>query len=165
MKDVYFAGGCFWGVEHYFSLIKGIINVESGYCQSNIESPTYKQLLNGESSGCECVKITYDENIIDYKKLLQHFFKAIDPTTLNRQGGDVGLSYRSGIYFTSIDEQNQAKQFIKDVQKNYESLIVVEVENLKSYYKAEEYHQDYLVKNPNGYCHINFNIIDKEDLK
>lgn len=165
MKQVYLAGGCFWGVEHYFSLIKGIEDVESGYCQSNIENPTYEQLLSGESTASECVKVTYDESLIDYKTILKHFFKAIDPTTLNRQGGDVGLQYRSGIYYTSEEERDIAKQFINEVQVNYSKPIVVEVEKFVNYYKAEEYHQDYLVKNPNGYCHINFNIIDAEDLK
>ncbi len=165
MKEAYLAGGCFWGVEHYFSLIKGIVDVESGYCQSNIDNPSYQQLINGESTGCECVKVTYDETVITYQELLKHFFKAIDPTTLNRQGPDVGLQYRSGIYYTTDSERQLAEAFIVEVQPNYQSEIVVEVQLLDNYFPAEEYHQDYLVKNPQGYCHINFNIIDKNDLK
>ncbi len=165
MKEIYLAGGCFWGVEHYFSLIKGIGDVESGYCQSNIENPSYEQLIKGESTGCECVKVTYDNSIITYKEILKHFFKAIDPTTLNRQGPDVGMQYRSGIYYQTEEEKNWALDYIKEVEPLYNKPIVVEVESLRNYYKAEEYHQDYLVKNPNGYCHINFNIIDSDDLK
>lgn len=165
MKKAYFAGGCFWGVEHYFSLIKGIEDVKSLYINSDIENPTYEQLCAKQSSATEGVEITYDENIISYDRLLFHLFKAIDPTTLNRQGPDVGTQYRSGIYYTSTEEQLIANKFIEDAQKEYDKLIVVEVEPLDNYYYAEEYHQDYLIKNPNGYCHINFNIIDDIDKK
>ncbi len=165
MKKAYLAGGCFWGVEHYFSLIKGIIDVESGYAQSKIENPTYEQVCSGMTSAAEAVLVTYDESIISYKQILQHFFKAIDPTSLNRQGPDIGSQYRSGIYYLTDEESKIAREVIAESQQDYSKKIVVEVEKFKNYYKAEEHHQDYLVKNPNGYCHINFNIIDEKDLK
>lgn len=165
MKEIYFAGGCFWGVEHYFSLVKGVDSVNAGYAQGNYPNPTYEEVCSGKSTATEAVKIVYDETQTSLKQLLPTFFKAIDPTALNRQAGDIGRQYRSGIYFTDESEESIINEFIDSVKDNYRKPIVVEVQKLDNFYLAEEHHQDYLRKNPTGYCHINFNILDDEERK
>ncbi len=161
MKKAYFAGGCFWGVEHLFSLKDGVIDVVSGYAQSDIPNPTYLDLTKKRCSAVEAVEIKYDESMISYLELLELFSKAVDLTTLNKQGVDIGIQYRSGIYFTDETEKVIAEKFFASLQKTMEKKIVVELEELKNFTKAEEYHQDYIKKNPAAPCHIDFSILEE----
>lgn len=154
MKTIYLAGGCFWGVEHFFSLIKGIVNTKVGYANSNIDKPSYEDLKTHISSAAECVKVDYDETIISLEEILDLFFKIIDPTILDRQGNDVGHQYRTGIYYELGEDKTIIENKIKEIASNYDKEIVTEVLKLDNYYLAEDYHQEYLYKNPNGYCHI-----------
>lgn len=165
MKTLTLAGGCFWGVDAYFRQLKGVIDTKSGYANGNKDNPTYTEVCNGIATHAEAVKITYDPNILNLDKLLEHFFKIIDPTTLNKQGNDRGIQYRSGIYFEDELTQNKALEYIEKEQLKYDKPIVVEVEKLKHFYLAEDYHQDYLQKNPSGYCHIDLGLAKAEEVK
>ncbi len=163
MNEIYLAGGCFWGVEKFVGKINGVTKTEVGYAQSNIENPTYEDVCNARSTASEVVKVVYNDGCLE--KILEKFFLVIDPTSLNKQGPDRGMQYRTGIYCTTKLQEDVAKKFIDLVQKNYNLPIVVEVEPLKNYTRAEEYHQDYLTKNVNGYCHINFANFTDEDFE
>lgn len=154
LKTIYLAGGCFWGLEAYFSLIDGICATEAGYANGNCENPTYEKVCTGATNFAETVKIEYDTDRISLYEILDHFFSIIDPTALNKQAFDIGTQYRSGIYYIDDEEEKIVKDKIAELQINYDRPIVTEVERLKNFYKAEEYHQKYLEKHPGGYCHI-----------
>lgn len=147
-KIIYIAGGCFWGVEKYFQMVRGVVDTECGYANGNIENPKYEDLKQGKATHAETVKITFDDRKISFGKILEHFFELINPFTLNEQGIDHGIQYRSAIFFQTKDEEKEAKSFFDDMQKYFEEKIVVSVEPLLNYYKAEEYHQNYYNKNP-----------------
>lgn len=153
-KTIYLAGGCFWGVEKYLSLIPGVLDTEVGYANGKTEQPTYEQVCSDNTGHAETVKVIYNGNEISLTELLSRFFEVIDPTTLNQQGNDVGIQYRSGIYYKQPEDRNEIMSFISNLQAQYKELIVVEVAPLDNYYPAEDYHQKYLDKNPGGYCHI-----------
>ena len=155
MKEIILAGGCFWGVEEYFRRINGVIETEVCYVNGRTENPTYESICRGNTYFAEAVKIHFDESIIKFEDILINFFEIINPTSLNKQGNDVGSQYRSGIYYQNDADAIIAKNFIITKQKEFDKKIVTEVVPLSSYYKAEDYHQKYLVKNPNGYCHLN----------
>ena len=155
MKKIYLAGGCFWGVEHYFSLIKGVINTTVGYANSDIVNPSYEDLKQHLSSASETVEVIYDENIISLNELLDLFFMIIDPTILDRQGHDIGHQYRTGIYYVDTTDKDIINEYINNIKDKYDEEIVTEVLKLDNFTIAEDYHQDYLIKNPTGYCHIN----------
>lgn len=152
MKHIYLAGGCFWGLEDYFSRINGVEDVVSGYANGNSEDTKYEKV--DETGHAETIDISYDEDSISLRSILLYYFRVIDPTSLNRQGNDMGTQYRTGIYYTDSEELEIINQVVKEKQREYVKPIVVEVEPLKNFILAEEYHQDYLQKNPNGYCHI-----------
>lgn len=154
MKEIVFAGGCFWGVEEYFSRIKGVTKTEVAYANGNIENPTYELVCRTESGFAEAVHIIYDENTVTLEHLLDKFWAIIDPTSLNKQGNDRGTQYRTGIYYSDNDDLERIKSSLEKESKKYTEKIVTEVEPLKNYFPAEEYHQSYLKKNPFGYCHI-----------
>lgn len=154
IKDIYLAGGCFWGTEHFMGLIPGVIDTEVGYANSMVPTPTYKDVCTGATEAAETVKVTYDADAVSLQSLLQLYFKTIDPTSLNRQGGDRGTQYRTGIYYTDALDLPIIEEAISRLQRNYSTHVVIEVMPLKNFYKAEDYHQDYLDKNPGGYCHI-----------
>lgn len=154
MKDIYFAGGCFWGIEEYFSRIEGVTDTEVGYANSKVENPSYELVCSGMTDSAETVKIIYDENIISLEDLLKKLFLVIDPTLLNRQGNDIGSQYRTGIYYNEDEDLEIINSYIDSIKNNYKKDILTEVLRIKNFYPAEEYHQDYLKKNPNGYCHI-----------
>ncbi len=158
MKEIYLAGGCFWGVEEYFSRINGVVDTEVGYANGHTEEPTYKQVCTGITGHTETTYIKYDESKVSLKDLLDRFFRIIDPTLLNRQGGDIGSQYRTGIYYTDEKDIDPIEEVIREKQKDYSKKIVTEVMPLKKYYPAEDYHQDYLKKNPGGYCHIDMSL-------
>lgn len=157
MKEIYLAGGCFWGVEEYLSRIDGVIDTNVGYSNGTKENPSYEQVCSGTTGHTETTLIKYDENILSLEELLNNFWKIINPTSLNRQGPDIGSQYRTGIYYTDEEDLVTINKTLKEHQEKYDSPIVTEVMPLKTYYHAEEYHQDYLKKNPGGYCHIDLN--------
>ena len=157
MKEIYLAGGCFWGVAEYFSRIQGIVETEVGYANGRRENPSYEQVCTGTTGHTETTYVKFDEEIITLEKVLNNFWHIIDPTQLNRQGPDRGTQYRTGIYYTDESDKEVIIKTLEKVKKRYDEPIVTEIEPLKSYFKAEEYHQDYLKKNPNGYCHIDLN--------
>lgn len=154
IKKIYFAGGCFWGVQAYFSLLEGVITTTTGYANGNKENPTYEEVCTGETDFAETVMVEYDSNTIALDILLDHFFGIINPTSLNRQGNDIGTQYRTGIYYIDEADREQIIMKIDAEQRKYPNKIQTEVGRLKNFYEAEEYHQDYLDKNPLGYCHI-----------
>ncbi len=158
MKHIYLAGGCFWGLEAYMAKVVGVIEVFSGYANGNTENPSYEEVCRGNTGHAETVSVGYNPEKIDLETLLTYYFKVIDPTTIDRQGADIGSQYRTGIFFTNQSEEILIQDFINRKQKAYKLPIRVVVEPLKSFYKAEEYHQKYLEKNPRGYCHINLSL-------
>lgn len=163
MKRIVFAGGCFWGVEQYFIRLKGVIKTSVGYVNGNISNPSYEQVCKNEATHAEAVEIYYEGITLDY--LLDQLFRIIDPTSLNKQGNDIGIQYRTGVYYKNIDDKEIIDEYIKNVSKNYESSIVVEVKEETEYYLAEDYHQKYLEKNINGYCHIDLSKASTKELK
>lgn len=158
MREIALAGGCFWGVDEFFSRKEGVISTKSGYSNGHKANPTYEEVCTGTTGHAETVLITYDEEKISLETILLKFFKVIDPTSLNKQGNDIGTQYRTGIYFIHSEDEIVARNFISKMQEKYSKPIVVEVEALRNFYDAEEYHQDYLKKNPRGYCHIDLTI-------
>ncbi len=152
-ETVYLAGGCFWGTEAYFKLIDGVVNTEVGYANGNIENPSYEQVCSGSTNFVETVKVQFDSTKLSLNQLLDAYFKVIDPTLLNKQGPDVGTQYRTGIYYEG-NLESEVTQFLNSKQCEYSKPIVTENKKLENYYSAELYHQDYLDKNPGGYCHI-----------
>lgn len=153
-KEIYLAGGCFWGTEKYLENISGILSTEVGYANGNTEHPTYEEVCRKNTGHAETVKVEYDDSRISLKFLLELYYDVIDPTSVNRQGGDTGSQYRTGIYYIDNNEMATILESIDQLQKKYSSKIAIEVVPLLNYTKAEEYHQKYLTKNPNGYCHI-----------
>ncbi|MGL4687979.1 MAG: peptide-methionine (S)-S-oxide reductase MsrA [Fusobacteriaceae bacterium] len=162
MKTIYLAGGCFWGVENYFHNLKGVIDTEVGYSNSITIEPSYQDVCSGKTQATETCRVTFDETLVSFESILNHFFSIIDPTIINRQGNDIGSQYRTGIYYLETLEETFILNYIKNKQKEFKEKIVTEVLKLKNFYLAEEYHQDYLVKNPNGYCHC---ILEIDKLK
>ena len=162
-KEIYLAGGCFWGVEEYFSRIDGVVDTISGYANGHTQNPTYKQVISQNTGFAETVKVVYDPKAVDLKTLIVQYFKIIDPTVLDRQGNDIGNQYRTGIYFKDKKDLDVILPVIMKEQSKYKKPIVTEVKPLENFYVAEDYHQDYLKKNKDGYCHISFDSL--EDLK
>ncbi len=162
------AGGCFWGVEAFFAKFKGVNATRVGYIDGKKDNPTYEEVCNN-SMHSEVVEITFDNQIITFLELLEYFFLIIDPTSLNKQGNDVGPQYRTGIYYLNDLQKELASDFINKKQKDYDKPIVVEIKKASTFWEAETYHQKYLDKNPSGYCHLNlpklFKNIDKEKIK
>lgn len=154
MREIYFAGGCFWGTEHYFKQIDGVISTDVGYANGVTANPTYEEVYTDTTGHAECVHITYDETRVDLELLVEMFFHSIDPTSLNRQGGDCGTRYRTGIYYTDSADLQLIERVYNRVQESIGEPLAVELQPLECFYSAEEYHQDYLDKNPSGYCHI-----------
>ncbi|HWR38677.1 MAG TPA: peptide-methionine (R)-S-oxide reductase MsrB [Patescibacteria group bacterium] len=157
LKEIYLAGGCFWGTEKYFSLIKGIVETEVGYANGNTENPTYEDVCRKASGHAETVKILYRPYEVSLEFLLSLFYDIIDPVAVNQQGNDIGSQYRTGIYYVDAQDREVIAASVSALQKRYNTPIAIEVMPLQNYYKAEEYHQKYLDKNPNGYCHIGGN--------
>lgn len=154
MKEIYLAGGCFWGTEHYFKQIEGVLETETGFANGNTENPTYEEVYTDTTGYAETVKVVYDETKVSLGFLIDMFFHAIDPTLLNRQGHDEGTRYRTGVYYTDEEELPVIKRIFDDKQKLYNQPIVTEIAPLRNFFPADEYHQDYLDKHPDGYCHL-----------
>ncbi len=154
IRFIYLAGGCFWGVEEYMSRIPGVLDVISGYANGNTENPTYEEVCYKNTGHTETVQVKYDSKIIPLIVLLETYFTIVDPTRSDGQGNDIGSQYRTGIYYIYETDLPVIQKVMKTEQQKYNLPIVTEVLPLKNFYIAEEYHQDYLRKNPKGYCHI-----------
>lgn len=159
-KTIYLAGGCFWGVEAYMQRLPGVIDAVSGYANGQTAHPSYEDVIHG-SGHAETVKVDYDPERISLTDLLRYYFRVIDPTSLNKQGNDRGRQYRTGIYYTNPAEAQTIRAALAAEQRKYSRPIVVEALPLQNFYPAEAYHQDYLAKNPNGYCHIDIRLADQ----
>ena len=155
MKTIYLAGGCFWGTAHLFSLVPGVKNTTAGYANSIVANPTYQEVCTGRTHAAETVKVDYDETQVGLSDLLMLYFRSIDPVSVNRQGGDSGTQYRTGIYYTDESDREVIEVMLATLQRRHSEPIAIEFGPLQNFYPAEEYHQDYLVKNPDGYCHVN----------
>lgn len=154
IEKIVFAGGCFWGTQHFFKRIKGILSAHAGYANSEVADPDYALVCTGKTGAAEAVEVTYDAAAVDLPKLIVAYFSVIDPFAHNRQGNDVGTQYRTGIYYTTDSQRAAALREVDAVARRENKEVAVEVLPLKNFYKAEPNHQDYLEKNPNGYCHI-----------
>ena len=154
IKTIYLAGGCFWGVQHYFDQFDGILKTRVGYANGNSENPEYKDVKAGLTGHAETLEIQYDDKTISLFKILDLYFDIIDPVSINQQGEDIGISYRTGIYYADKTDLKTIQVKYNEIQKKYDAALAVEVEPLKNFYNAEEYHQKYLDKNPGAYCHI-----------
>jgi methionine-S-sulfoxide reductase len=161
MKEIYLAGGCFWGTEKYLSLVKGMLETSVGYANGNTENPSYEDVCRRDTGHAETVKLLYNPALLSLEKLLSLYYEVIDPTSVNRQGADRGTQYRTGIYYTDKADRPVIEASIAKLQKEYTKPIAIEVEPLRNYYPAEEYHQKYLDKNPGGYCHIGQNAFER----
>jgi len=147
------AGGCFWCLEAVYQGVKGVSHVESGYSGGHVQDPTYEQVCEGTTGHAEVVQVTFDPDVIEYREILEILFTIHDPTTLNRQGNDVGTQYRSAIYFATPEQRETARHVIAEMANVWDAPIVTELEPLGPYYKAEDYHQDYFRQHPlQGYC-------------
>ncbi|MBU5437352.1 peptide-methionine (S)-S-oxide reductase MsrA [Tissierella sp. MSJ-40] len=154
MKEIYLAGGCFWGVEEYMSRIDGVVETKVGYANGVSENPSYEEVCTGTTGHAETTYVKFDESVISLESLLNKFWRIIDPTLLNRQGPDIGNQYRTGIYYIDPEDLEIINKTLEEQKQKYNKPIVTEIMALKSFYDAEEYHQKYLKKNPGGYCHI-----------
>lgn len=160
MKEIYLAGGCFWGTEHFFKQIKGVVQTEVGFANGHTVNPTYKEVYTDTTGYAETVRIAYDPQVATLEFLLNMFFKAIDPTSLNKQGHDEGTRYRTGVYFTDEADLPVIRKVFAEQQALLPHPIVVEVEPLRQFYPADESHQDYLDKHPDGYCHLPLELFE-----
>ncbi len=159
LREIYFAGGCFWGVEEYFSRIPGVEETSVGYANGSTNRPDYGSVCSGTTGHAETVFARYDPLKVSLATLVRQFFKIIDPLSVNRQGHDAGTQYRTGIYFSDAADEEELASLMAEEQKKHASPLAVELLPLKKYWPAEEYHQDYLKKNPGGYCHIDFSSL------
>ena len=166
MKTIYLAAGCFWGCQAFYKKMRGIISTNVGYANGNIDNPSYNDLKTGKASHAETVKIEYDEKKISLEKIISYYLEIIDPYAVNHQGGDYGLQYRTAVYYVDEESGKFVKDFLdREERKLGQGKFAIQVEKLNQYFSAEDYHQDYLDKNPTGYCHVNLNLVRKEDLK
>ena len=161
-KTIYLAGGCFWGVQEYYSRLKGVISSVSGYANGTKENPSYQEVKSQIYHHVETVEVRYDDSVISLEKIIEHYLRFVDPYSLNQQGEDKGVQYRSGIYFIDNNDKEVIKNYLDNMLENGYK---IEILPLVNFYKAEEYHQDYLKKNINGYCHINLNLIKNTEKK
>ena len=159
--EIYLAGGCFWGVEGYFKRIEGVKDTTCGYANGKTANPSYEDVCRHNTGHAETVRVLFDTDVINLEDLLIYYFRIIDPVSVNKQGNDVGTQYRTGIYYTDESLLPVIKAAVEREQRKYNEKIAVEVLPLENFYSAEEYHQNYLDKNPNGYCHINLNLANE----
>lgn len=157
MSEIYLAGGCFWGMQKYFDSIPGVVSTEVGYANGKTLNPSYEEVCKKDTGHAETVKVVYDGEKLSLRFLLGLYFEAIDPISVNRQGGDSGTQYRTGIYYTEDKDRAVAEGLLQQLQRRYESPLAIELKPLENFSSAEEYHQKYLDKNPGGYCHIGKN--------
>jgi peptide methionine sulfoxide reductase msrA/msrB len=154
IKQIYLAGGCFWGTEKYLSLIPGVVKTDVGYANGRTSGPSYEDVCHNDTGHAETVKVEYDGDVLSLAALLTLFYEAIDPTSVNKQGHDTGTQYRTGVYYVDDADRQVIFESLATLQEKLDAPIAVEVKPLENYYTAEEYHQKYLDKNPGGYCHL-----------
>ena len=154
MATIYIAGVCFWGIQGYFDRLKGVQDSQVGYANSYIANPTYEMVCSGTSGAVEALELTYDRQILSLNEIMGRFLSIINPAALNFQGNDVGSQYRNGVYFVEVADEEIIRNNLRLWEQNHQKKAVTEVFALRNFYPAENYHQKYLVKNPNGYCHI-----------
>lgn len=160
-KCIYLAGGCFWGTAHLFSLVNGVVAAVAGYANSVVPDPSYQQVCSGATHAAETVKVVYDPDVVGLTDLVMLYFKSIDPLSLNRQGNDVGSQYRTGIYYSDPEDAAVVDTLLATLQRRYREPLAIESGELVNFYPAEEYHQDYLYKNPGGYCHVSPGLFEE----
>ncbi|MBC8060861.1 MAG: peptide-methionine (S)-S-oxide reductase MsrA [Clostridiaceae bacterium] len=161
MKKIVLAGGCFWGVEAFIAKKGGVAFTKVGYSNGITQNPTYEEVCSSKTGFAEACYVEYDEKLLSLEELLTSYWRIIDPTVADRQGHDIGNQYRTGIYYydeVDVEVINSSK---RREQLKYEKTIVTEIEPVKSFYGAEEYHQKYLIKNPKGYCHIPLDLLNE----
>lgn len=154
LDTIYFAGGCFWGIEAYMEKIFGIADAVSGYANGKKANPTYEEVVTQTTGFAETVRVEYDANRVSLETLIDYYLMVVNPVSVNKQGNDFGDQYRTGIYYVVADDEPIIRQRLEKEQEKYNQPIAIEVKGLENFYEAEEYHQDYLAKHPNGYCHI-----------
>ncbi len=158
--EIYLAGGCFWGTEAYIKKLPGIIETEVGYANANKDNPSYEDVCTGTTEAAETVKVSYNADVISLPLLLQAYLRTIDPFSLNRQGNDIGTQYRTGIYWSDPTDAPLVESSLIGLARKSGKQPRVEAAPLANFYPAESYHQDYLDKNPFGYCHVNLTDAD-----
>ena len=159
IKTIYLAGGCFWGTQKFFDQFNGVVKTTVGYANGKTENPKYEDVKH-QSGHAETVKIEFDEEIITLSRILDYYFMTIDPLSVNRQGEDVGIQYRTGIYYGDASLLPAIEKAVKAEEEKVGAKLAVEVKPLIRFFDAEEYHQKYLDKNPGGYCHIPKRLLD-----
>ncbi len=165
MAKIVLAGGCFWGVEAYFKQLKGVRGTSVGYIDGNKRNPSYEEVCNGIASHTEACEIDYQENEITIEQLLEHFLRFVDPFSINKQGHDIGRQYRSGVYVSRASEMDQVMAYFKTYFGAEYERVRIKVKMNEDYDEAERYHQDYLDKNPGGYCHVDLNLVKEDEKK
>lgn len=159
-RTIYLAGGCYWGVEKYCANIAGVQETEVGFANGHVAAPAYVQVKHGDTGHAETVRVVYDAQALPLEKLLRLFFRIIDPTSFEKQGGDVGNQYRTGVYWTDAADEPVVRSELARLQAHCDAPLMVEACPLDCFYPAEEYHQKYLDKTPGGYCHVPWDMID-----
>ena len=154
MKEIWLAGGCYWGVEKYMASLRGVIATEVGFANGHVTAPAYAEVKKGDTGHAETVHVTYDEGAIPLPNLLRLFLRIIDPLSVNRQGEDVGEQYRTGIYWRDPEDEKPVREALARLSEKLGQSVRVEALPLQCFWPAEEYHQKYLDKNPGGYCHV-----------
>ena len=154
MKTIFLAAGCFWGAQHYLKQIRGIIETETGFANGNTDNPTYKEVYTDRTGYAEAVRVVFDPEVLPLKRLVQLYFDCIEPTSVNQQGEDKGTRYRTGIYYIEPEDRLTIQEVYDEVQRGYSAPLAVEVEPIRNFFPADESHQDYLDKHPDGYCHL-----------
>ncbi len=163
-KEIYLAGGCFWGTEKYLAGANGVLSTEVGYANGTTVKPSYEEVCHHNTGHAETVHVVYENVILGLPYLLELYYDVINPLSINKQGGDVGSQYRTGIYYVDAEDEEVILHSIAELQKRYTEKIAIEVKPMLNFYRAEEYHQSYLDKNPNGYCHIGKDKFEKVKL-
>ncbi len=154
MKTIFLAAGCFWGAQHYLKQIRGVVETETGFANGNTENPVYEEVYTDTTGYAEAVRVVFDPEVLPLRKLLNLYFDCIEPTSVNRQGEDEGTRYRTGIYYIETEDYLTIKEVYNEVQRGYSAPLAVEVEPIRNFFPADESHQDYLTKHPDGYCHL-----------
>ncbi|MBR0474639.1 MAG: peptide-methionine (S)-S-oxide reductase MsrA [Erysipelotrichaceae bacterium] len=152
-KTIYLAGGCFWGMEKAMQCLEGIVNTTVGYANGHVDNPDYKLVCTDTTGHRETVKVEYDNDVVSLDTILKAYFICVDPTVKDRQGGDIGSQYQTGVYYVDDETKEFCEKYFSEEEKKHEQFFV-ELKQLENFWDAEEYHQNYLVKNPGGYCHV-----------
>lgn len=164
-RKIYLAGGCFWGVEEYFRRLKGTVNTKVGYANGIRDGVSYRDVCSGTTGHTETVELVYDPIVLPLEAIIDHLFRIIDPTSLNRQGNDIGTQYRTGIYYTDDNDRTIIEATIAILASSIDGPLAVEVQALENFTIAEDEHQLYLNVNPGGYCHVDFSVANADELK